>query len=56
MSLHAIAKEIEKEYFNKSECGEVLLSYKTVERRFKQFIQSFNIDITFLKDEKTRFI
>ncbi|MEK5490731.1 hypothetical protein MKZ24_08460 [Paenibacillus sp. FSL R7-0297] len=52
MSLHAIAKEIEKEYFNKSECGEVLLSYKTVERRFKQFIQSFNIDITFLKDEK----
>lgn len=51
MSLHAIAKAIENEYFNKSASGEVLISYKTVERRFKQFIQLFDIDIALLKDE-----
>ncbi|MGW7162637.1 hypothetical protein [Paenibacillus taichungensis] len=51
MSLYAIAKAIEEEYFNMSESGEVLISYKTVGRRFKQFIKAFNIDITLLKDE-----
>ncbi|KQO18059.1 hypothetical protein [Paenibacillus sp. Leaf72] len=51
ISMHALAKSIEDEFYNKSENGKVSPSYKTIERRFMQFVGSFGIDIKELKNK-----
>ncbi len=51
ISIHAIARAIEDELFSVSETGKAPISYKTIERRFMQFVKSFGIDINRLKDK-----
>ena len=51
-SLNAIATEIEMESIDDSDNGESQISYKTVERRFKEFIKINGLNIKELKDKK----
>ncbi|CEN26172.1 hypothetical protein [Paraclostridium sordellii] len=51
-SLNAIATEIEMESIDDSDNGESQVSYKTVERRFKEFVKINGLNIKELKDKK----
>lgn len=51
-SLNAIATEIEMESIDDSDNGETQVSYKTVERRFKEFVKINGLNIKELKDKK----
>lgn len=51
ISLNAITTSIENESLNNSKDGESEISYKTIERRFKDFIKKCNVNIKELKDK-----
>lgn len=50
-SIHSIAQSIEDEFFEKSENQKVSPSYKTIVRRFMEFVKSNNINIEELKNK-----
>lgn len=54
-SLNSLVNEVEQEIINESECGDSKVSTKTIERRFKDYLQKKNIKIKDLKGNEEKF-